>query len=57
MVSGIFLLRQLLMDVIPNSSAVIDYKVEHDFRSLGWRTMLLRLARSSIRTTPFIPCC
>jgi two-component sensor histidine kinase len=34
-------LRVLLMDVIPKSSAVIDYRVDHDFPGLGQRTMLL----------------
>ncbi|MEX6506350.1 HWE histidine kinase domain-containing protein [Jiella sp. M17.18] len=34
-------LRRLLEEVIPNSSAVIDYKVEHEFPELGARTMLL----------------
>lgn len=34
-------LRRLLMDVIPNSAAVVDYRVEHDFPGLGRRTMLL----------------
>ncbi|RWJ09320.1 MAG: histidine kinase, partial [Mesorhizobium sp.] len=34
-------LRLLIMDVIPKSTAVIDYEVEHDFPGLGRRTMLL----------------
>ena len=34
-------LRRLLVDVIPNASAVIDFKVEHDFAGLGRKTMLL----------------
>jgi two-component sensor histidine kinase len=34
-------LRMLLMEVIPKSTAVINYKVEHDFPGLGRRTMLL----------------
>jgi two-component sensor histidine kinase len=34
-------LRHLLGDVIPKSSAVIDYEVEHEFPGLGRRTMLL----------------
>jgi two-component sensor histidine kinase len=34
-------LRHLLEDIIPKSSAVINYEVEHDFPGLGPRTMLL----------------
>jgi two-component sensor histidine kinase len=34
-------LRRLLSDVIPKSTAVIDYEVEHDFPHLGRRIMLL----------------
>jgi len=34
-------LRQLLMQVIPRSTAVIDYRVDHDFPRLGRRVMLL----------------
>ncbi|MGC5844549.1 HWE histidine kinase domain-containing protein [Mesorhizobium abyssinicae] len=34
-------LRLLLTDVIPKSTAVIDYKVEHDFPGVGKRTMLV----------------
>ncbi|RUX20044.1 PAS domain-containing protein [Mesorhizobium sp. M2A.F.Ca.ET.042.01.1.1] len=34
-------LRRLLTDVIPKSTAVIDYKVEHDFPGIGKRTMLV----------------
>lgn len=34
-------LRHLLMQVIPRSTAVIDYRVEHDFPRLGRRVMLL----------------
>lgn len=34
-------LRMLLMQVIPKSSAIIDYEVEHDFPDLGHKTMLL----------------
>lgn len=34
-------LRRLLTDVIPKSTAVIDYKVEHDFPGIGQRTMLV----------------
>ncbi len=34
-------LRQLLMQVIPRSTAIIDYRVEHDFPSLGRKIMLL----------------
>jgi two-component sensor histidine kinase len=38
-------LRRLLEDVIPNSTAVLDYEVEHDFPGLGRRTMLLSAQR------------
>jgi two-component sensor histidine kinase len=34
-------LRRLLADVIPKSSAVINFEVNHDFPTLGQRTMLL----------------
>ncbi|WP_363485761.1 HWE histidine kinase domain-containing protein [Mesorhizobium sp.] len=34
-------LRRLLTDVIPKSTAVVDYEVEHDFPGLGKRTMLV----------------
>ena len=34
-------LRRLLDEVIPKSSAIIDYKVEQNFPDLGRRTMLL----------------
>ncbi|WP_363485518.1 HWE histidine kinase domain-containing protein [Mesorhizobium sp.] len=34
-------LRRLLTDVIPKSTAVIDYEVEHDFPGIGKRTMLV----------------
>lgn len=34
-------LRRLLSEVIPKSTAVINYEVEHDFPGLGRRTMLL----------------
>lgn len=34
-------LRMLLMQVIPRSTAVINYRVEHDFPSLGHKIMLL----------------
>lgn len=38
-------LRRLLEDVIPKSSVVVDYEVEHDFPHLGRRTMLLTAHR------------
>lgn len=38
-------LRHLLEAVIPKSTAVIDYQVEHDFPALGRRTMLLTARR------------
>lgn len=34
-------LRRLLEEVIPRASAVVNYRVEHDFPRLGRRTMLL----------------
>lgn len=34
-------LRQLLVDVIPKATAVIDYEVEHDFPDLGRKVMLV----------------
>ncbi|TIV43533.1 MAG: PAS domain-containing protein, partial [Mesorhizobium sp.] len=34
-------LRHLLSAVIPKSTAVINYEVEHDFPDIGRRTMLL----------------
>ena len=34
-------LRLLLMEVIPRSNAIIDYRVEHDFPRLGRKVMLL----------------
>lgn len=34
-------LRRLLGEVIPRSTAVIDYRVDHDFPGLGPRTMLV----------------
>jgi len=38
-------LRLLLEDVIPKSTAIIDYQVTHDFPRLGRRTMLLTAHR------------
>lgn len=38
-------LRRLLDEVIPKSTAVVDYEVEHDFPSLGRRTMLVSAHR------------
>ena len=38
-------LRRLLEDVIPKSTAVVDYEVEHDFPGLGRRKMLLTARR------------
>ncbi|WP_283179993.1 PAS domain-containing sensor histidine kinase [Gemmobacter sp. 24YEA27] len=34
-------LRRLLTDVIPKASVIINYRVDHDFPTLGRRTMLL----------------
>lgn len=38
-------LRRLLEQVIPKSTAVINYEVEHDFPHLGHRTMLVTARR------------
>jgi two-component sensor histidine kinase len=38
-------LRHLLEEVIPKSTAVIDYEVRHDFPGVGRRTMLLSAHR------------
>ena len=38
-------LRRLLEEVIPKSKAVVDYEVEHDFPSIGNRTMLVSAHR------------
>lgn len=38
-------LKHLLEEVIPHSSAVLDYEVSHDFPSLGRRTMLVTARR------------
>jgi two-component sensor histidine kinase len=38
-------LRHLLEDVIPKSTAIIDYEVTHDFPNIGRRTMLLTAHR------------
>ncbi|WP_077961893.1 PAS domain-containing sensor histidine kinase [Ensifer adhaerens] len=38
-------LRRLLEEVIPKSTAVVDYEVEHAFPSIGVRTMLLSAHR------------
>jgi PAS domain-containing protein len=38
-------LRILLEDVIPKSTAVLDYEVEHDFPGIGRRRMLLSARR------------
>jgi two-component sensor histidine kinase len=38
-------LRRLLDDVIPKSTAVVDYVVEHEFAGLGRRTMLVSAHR------------
>jgi len=34
-------LRLLLEDIIPQSSEIADYKVDHDFETIGVRTMLI----------------
>jgi two-component sensor histidine kinase len=34
-------LRRLLVEVIPKTTAIVNYEVEHDFPRLGRRTMLL----------------
>ncbi|RVH48468.1 sensor histidine kinase [Sinorhizobium meliloti] len=38
-------LRRLLEEVIPKSTAVVDYEVEHEFPGLGRRTMLVSAHR------------
>ncbi|PDT43915.1 sensor histidine kinase [Sinorhizobium fredii] len=38
-------LRRLLEEVIPKSTAVVDYEVEHDFPNIGRRTMLVSAHR------------
>ncbi|RVG63434.1 PAS domain-containing protein [Sinorhizobium meliloti] len=38
-------LRRLLEEVIPKSTAVLDYEVEHDFPGIGRRTMLVSAHR------------
>ncbi|PTM86329.1 HWE histidine kinase domain-containing protein [Mycoplana dimorpha] len=38
-------LRRLLDEVVPKSTAVIDYEVEHDFPGIGRRTMLVSAHR------------
>lgn len=38
-------LRRLPEEVIPKSTAIVDYEVEHDFPGLGRRTMLLTAHR------------
>ncbi|WP_037422183.1 sensor histidine kinase [Sinorhizobium sp. CCBAU 05631] len=38
-------LRRLLEEVIPKTTAVVDYEVEHDFPSIGRRTMLVSAHR------------
>lgn len=38
-------LRRLLVEVIPKSTALINYEVEHDFPGLGRRTMLVTARR------------
>ncbi|MCA1407312.1 PAS domain-containing protein [Ensifer sp. IC3342] len=38
-------LRRLLEEVIPKSTAVVDYEVEHNFPSIGHRTMLVSAHR------------
>jgi two-component sensor histidine kinase len=42
-------LLALLEDVIPNAGAVIDYEIEHDFPSLGRRTMLVTIVDATAR--------
>jgi two-component system CheB/CheR fusion protein len=38
-------LRRLLEDILPNNSTFDDFKVTHDFRHIGRRTMLLNARR------------
>jgi PAS domain S-box-containing protein len=45
-------LRTLLDEVLSKNQAIIDFDVEHDFRDIGWRSMLLnarKLAREGDR--------
>ncbi|WP_137227219.1 HAMP domain-containing sensor histidine kinase [Shewanella sp. MEBiC00475] len=34
-------LRELLETILPQKTSFDDYRVEHNFKSIGWRTMLL----------------
>ena len=45
-------LRLLLEEVIPHSSAVIDFEVEHDFPEIGKRTMLFTVRTRVDRNRP-----
>lgn len=42
-------LRELLETILPQKTSFDDYKVEHNFKTIGWRTMLLN-ARQIKRT-------
>ncbi|MGT2468585.1 PAS domain-containing protein [Mesorhizobium atlanticum] len=50
-------LRRLLREVIPKSSAVIDYKVEHDFPHIGKKIMLLTARTVFNPDTSATSCC
>ncbi len=54
---GIPELRRLLEEVIPKSTAVVDYEVEQEFPGLGRRTMLVSAHGCSIPTIIAAPCC
>lgn len=38
-------LRALLEEVLPKDQAVVNYEVEHDFQSIGWKKMVLNARR------------
>ena len=38
-------LRQLLEDILPKNKVFWDYEIEHDFKSVGTKTMLLNARR------------
>lgn len=42
-------LRQLLEDILPKQTFVVDYEVTHDFENIGTRTMLLSANRLESR--------
>lgn len=48
-------LRKLLEDILPNSAIIENYEIEHDFQTIGKRTMVLN-ARRIPKTTNDAPC-